>query len=79
MLFLNTETAFLSVLPANKDLAGAEVELVRWSPREFRLRRALAAIDDTYRFIIIVVRRRLALLPSMLLTAAKSLLVAYSV
>ena len=38
---LDTNTPYLRVLPANKDLAGAEVELVDMERREFRLREAL--------------------------------------
>jgi len=72
---LETETAFLSVLPANKDLAGAEVELVELEKREFRLQQALAAIVDSYRFVIIDCPPSLGLLTLNALTAAKSLLV----
>src|ERR1051325_1821854 len=35
----------LSVIPASKDLAGAEIELVEIAHRETRLRRVLAPID----------------------------------
>src|SRR6266699_5323425 len=38
---LRTETPGLKVLPANKDLVGAEVELVDMENRESRLREAL--------------------------------------
>jgi len=72
---LETEIPFLSVLPANKDLAGAEVELVEMEQREFRLRKTLAAIEDGYRFIIIDCPPSLGLLTLNALTAAKSLLV----
>ncbi len=72
---LETEIPFLSVLPANKDLAGAEVELVEMEKREFRLRQVLAAIEESYRFIIIDCPPSLGLLTLNALTAAKSLLV----
>src|ERR1041384_4421427 len=39
-----TSIASLSVVPSNKDLAGAEVELVEIGQREFRLKNALATI-----------------------------------
>src|SRR6267143_2718343 len=50
---LPTETPYLKVLPANKDLAGAEVELVDVENRESRLREALFPITQDYDFIII--------------------------
>ena len=37
-LILETDVPNLSLLPSNNDLAGAEVELVGWAKREFRLR-----------------------------------------
>jgi len=72
---LPTETPYLKVLPANKDLAGAEVELVDVERREFRLREALAPLDDSYRYVIIDCPPSLGLLTLNALTAAKSLLV----
>lgn len=72
---IKTEIDFLSVLPANKDLAGAEVELVEIEHREFRLRDALATIEGNYRFVIIDCPPSLGLLTLNALTAAKSLLV----
>ncbi|HMM54093.1 MAG TPA: ParA family protein [Candidatus Desulfobacillus sp.] len=41
------------LLPANRDLAGAEVELVDLEHRETRLKRALAAHDGDYDFVLI--------------------------
>jgi chromosome partitioning protein len=41
------------VLGANRDLAGAEVELVQLERRENRLKQALAAVDDQYDFVLI--------------------------
>ena len=41
------------VLGANRELAGAEVELVDFDDRESRLKSALAAVDDDYDFILI--------------------------
>ncbi|MCM5571187.1 ParA family protein [Burkholderiaceae bacterium FT117] len=42
-----------SLLPANRELAGAEVELVDFDERETRLKDALAAVDDLYDFVLI--------------------------
>src|SRR3569623_90446 len=41
------------VLPANRELAGAEVEMVELEHRETRLKQALAAIGDKYDFMLI--------------------------
>jgi chromosome partitioning protein len=41
------------VLGANRDLAGAEVELVSLERRENRLKQALAAVDQEYDFVLI--------------------------
>lgn len=41
------------ILPANRELAGAEVELVDEENREVRLKRALAKVADAYDFILI--------------------------
>jgi chromosome partitioning protein len=72
---LDTDTPHLKVLPANKDLAGAEVELVEVEKREFRLKDALNPILDTYQYIIIDCPPSLGLLTLNALTTAQSLLV----
>jgi chromosome partitioning protein len=41
------------VLPANRELAGAEVEMVELENREKRLKEALAQVDADYDFILI--------------------------
>jgi len=42
----------LELLPADADLAGADIELVNEYGRENRLKRALTGIGDTYDFIV---------------------------
>jgi chromosome partitioning protein len=46
-------TGGFDVLPANRDLAGAEVELVDLDGREVRLKQALAHHADEYDFVLI--------------------------
>ena len=41
------------VLSTNRELAGAEVELVQLEHRDQRLKRALAVVDDSYDFVLI--------------------------
>lgn len=48
-----SETGGFDVLPANRELAGAEVELVELENREKRLKDALATVDDEYDFVLI--------------------------
>lgn len=45
--------ADFDVLPANRELAGAEIELVEFEERESRLKDALAAVDDQYDFVLV--------------------------
>jgi chromosome partitioning protein len=72
---LQTEVPGLAIAPSNKDLAGAEIELVEVDRREFRLRDALASLDSSYDYIIIDCPPSLGLLTLNALTASKSLLV----
>jgi chromosome partitioning protein len=74
-LLLPTEMKMLSVVPANKDLAGAEVELVEIDHREAKLREALASVEKDYEFVIIDCPPSLGLLTLNGLTAAESILV----
>jgi chromosome partitioning protein len=74
-IILTTEIADLHIAPANKELTGAEVELVDMERREFRLRESLEAVEGDYEFIIIDCPPSLGLLTLNSLTAAKSLLV----
>ncbi|MFN2529993.1 MAG: ParA family protein [Pyrinomonadaceae bacterium] len=74
-LIVHTEMPPLDVLPANKDLAGAEVELIEISQREYQLRNVLAEVEPNYDFILIDCPPSLGLLTLNALTAAKSLIV----
>jgi chromosome partitioning protein len=74
-VILPTELPLLWVLPADKNLAGAEIELVENDRREFRLRELLEQIKERYDYILIDCPPSLSLLTINGLTAADSLLV----
>jgi chromosome partitioning protein len=70
-----SERGGYDLVPANRDLAGAEVELVELSGREARLRAALEAVADEYDFILIDCPPSLSLLTVNALTAAQRVLI----
>jgi len=72
---LPTELPLLWIIPADKNLAGAEVELVDAIEREYRLKKLINTIKDNYDYIIIDCPPSLGLLTINALTAADSLLV----
>ena len=71
----STELPFLKILPADKNLTGAEVELVDLEKREFRLQEVLRTVENDFDFIIIDCPPSLGLMTLNALTAATSLLV----
>lgn len=70
-----TDLRYLDVVPANRNLAGAEIELVDVERREFRLKEALEAVRDEYEYIVIDCPPALGLLTLNSLVAADSVLV----
>ena len=70
-----TELDGLSMISADKNLIGANLELIDLPNREFRLRERLADIRDQYRFILIDCPPALDLLTLNALIAADSVLV----
>jgi chromosome partitioning protein len=65
----------LDVVPADKNLAGAAVELVNAESREYKLQTALKAIQDKYHFIILDCPPALDLLTLNALVAASAVLI----
>ena len=70
-----TEFPLMWVIPSDKNLAGAEVELVNQKRREFRIKDILEVARPEFDFIIIDCPPSLGLLTVNGLTAANSLLV----
>ena len=68
-------TRWADVVPANKSLSGATVELISLDRREYRLRDALKEVQDSYDFLFIDCPPSLELLTLDALCAADTLLV----
>jgi chromosome partitioning protein len=69
------ERGGFDLLPANRDLAGAEIELVALDGRETRLKRALESVAHEYDFALIDCPPSLSLLTVNALTAAQRVLI----
>lgn len=72
---LPTSTERLSVIPATRDLSGAEIELISVEDRERRLKDLLAQLRDEFDFIIIDSPPSLGLLTLNALVAADRVLI----
>ena len=70
-----TEVPELLLVPASKDLVGAEVELVNAERREYRLKDALISVNDKFDYVLLDCPPSLGLLTVNALTDADSLLV----
>jgi chromosome partitioning protein len=72
---LRSEQGGYDLLPANRELAGAEVELVDLNNREGRLKAALASVQAEYEFVFIDCPPSLSLLTLNGLVAAQAVLI----
>ena len=70
-----TELETLHVVPAGRDLVGAEIELVAKESREFQLDRAIKALGDAYEIVLIDCPPSLGLLTLNALSAADAVLI----
>jgi chromosome partitioning protein len=72
---VRVERGGFDLLPANRDLAGAEIELVELQNRETRLKSALERVAHEYDFVLIDCPPSLSLLTVNALTAAQRVLI----
>lgn len=72
---VDTSIRRLSLIPSNRELVGAEVELISQEGREFRLKRALEILSPAYEYVIIDCPPSLNVLTLNALTAATSVLI----
>lgn len=72
---LKVEQGKFDLIPANRDLAGAEIELVNVEARETRLKAALETVGDAYDFVLLDCPPSLSLITVNALTAAQSVLI----
>jgi chromosome partitioning protein len=74
-VLLPTDLEHLSLVPADRNLTGAEVELVPLLAREFRLKEALASVAPRFDYVLLDCPPSLGLLTVNALCAAQSVLV----
>lgn len=65
----------VDIIPSNKNLAGAEIELIGTAEREYILKKALQEVDSKYDFILIDCPPSLNMLTINAMTAANAILV----
>src|ERR1700676_5414117 len=70
-----TELARLWLIPAHKNMIGANLELVEGERREFRLRDALAPLRERFQYVVLDCPPALDLLTLNALVAADSILI----
>jgi chromosome partitioning protein len=74
-IILKTQVEGLDLIPADKNLVGAEVELVAAENREFQLKRLVQEVKGNYAFLLMDCPPALGLLTLNALSAADSVLI----
>lgn len=74
-VIISTQVSGLDIIPSDKNLAGAAVELVNSDGREFRLKKFIESIRDRYDFVLIDCPPALDLLTINALAASDAVLV----
>ena len=72
---VETDVPNLSLIPSDMDLSGAEIELIDFDRREYRLRDSLRSVEDDFDFILIDCPPALGLLTLNALCACDAVLV----
>ena len=72
---MKTQVDGLDLIPADKNLVGAEVELVAAENREYQIKQLIQQVKDNYAFVVMDCPPALGLLTLNALTAADSVLV----
>jgi chromosome partitioning protein len=74
-ILLPTELEHLKIAPADRNLAGAEVELIDVEGREFYLKRVLDAVKNQFQYVLLDCPPSLGILNLNALAAADSIIV----
>jgi len=74
-IIVKTQVDGLDLIPADKNLVGAEVELVAAENREYQIKQLIQQVKDDYAFVVMDCPPALGLLTLNALTAADSVLV----
>lgn len=72
---VRSESGGYDVLPSNRELSGAEIDLIQMDQREMQLKHAIAHVQDQYEFILIDCPPTLSLLTLNGLAAAHGVII----